>query len=218
MEKLNKILIQWVLTALITVPVTICHADSELELDELVELMTGSFSSQSQSQADEDFFDIRLEMVRIWQHVDAQTTGVKGGTRTLYVEQAAASALDKPYRQRVYHVIQHGDQLISRVYTLPNPERYIGGWKSPKSLDDFYDDEELILRDGCDVYLKRIHARHYRGSTRGKGCKSTLRGASYATSHVNITPKGIESWDQGFDADDQQVWGAVKGPYIFDRQ
>lgn len=27
----------------------------------------------------------------------------------------------------------------------------------------------------------------------------------------------IESWDQGFDAEGEQVWGAVKAGYQFDR-
>ena len=66
------------------------------ELDTLVEWMTGSFSSQAQAQADERYYDIRLEMVPIWTDRD--------DGRWLYVEQAAASALERPYRQRIYRV------------------------------------------------------------------------------------------------------------------
>lgn len=32
---------------------------------------------------------------------------------------------------------------------------------------------------------------------------------------VTIDHKMISSWEQGFDADDNQVWDATKGPYIF---
>jgi len=28
----------------------------------------------------------------------------------------------------------------------------------------------------------------------------------------------IHSWDQGWDADDEQVWGATKAGYVFDRK
>ncbi|MGB0932242.1 MAG: CpcT/CpeT family chromophore lyase, partial [Chitinophagales bacterium] len=53
--------------------------------------------------------------------------------------------------------------------------------------------------------------------TKEKECGSTLRGATYATSKVNIYKDRLESWDQGFNDQDSQVWGAVKGPYIFDK-
>ena len=39
--------------------------------------------------------------------------------------------------------------------------------------------------------------------------------AAYATSEVVIIPGRIESWDRGFDADGNQVWGAASGPYVF---
>jgi hypothetical protein len=42
-----------------------------------------------------------------------------------------------------------------------------------------------------------------------------LRGASYATSKVTIEEGLIISWDQGFNEEDEQVWGAVKGGYEF---
>ena len=73
------------------------------------------------------------------------------------------------------------------------------------------------LRDGCSVFLERVDEIRFAGETRGAGCKSTLRGASYATSQVVVTREGIESWDRGFDANGRQVWGAEKGAYVFKR-
>jgi hypothetical protein len=32
-----------------------------------------------------------------------------------------------------------------------------------------------------------------------------------------LTKDGMESWDQGWDAEGQQVWGATKGGYRFDK-
>jgi hypothetical protein len=46
---------------------------------------------------------------------------------------------------------------------------------------------------------------------------STLRGASWESSEVVLLPGVLETWDRGFDAAGQQVWGAVKGPYRFVR-
>ena len=72
------------------------------------------------------------------------------------------------------------------------------------------------LREGCDVYLTQTD-EGYVGSTEGKECVSSLSGASYATSEVTLTPQLLQSWDQGFNASDVQVWGATAGPYNFDR-
>ena len=84
------------------------------DLTTLAEYMTGSFSSEAQASADTNFYDIRLEMAHIWQdRVDGYW---------LYVEQAAASSLDKPYRQRIYQLTQVGDRLLkSTVYTFDDP-------------------------------------------------------------------------------------------------
>ena len=182
------------------------------EVDELAivaEMMTGSFSSEAQAAEDESYFDIRLEMVPIWTD---RTDGP-----WLYVEQAAASALDRPYRQRVYHLAQNeAGNFVSTVYEFPEPLDHAGAWKEEAPLTSLSPDD-LTLREGCAVVLSRVGDRHYSGSTVDKECLSSLRGASYATSEVIVTDAGIESWDRGYDAEDQQVWGAEAGAYVFVR-
>ena len=178
------------------------------DLEDLVTLMTGSFSSASQAAEDPDnFWDIRLEMAPIWTD---RTDGF-----WLYVEQASAEKLDKPYRQRVYHVMQVEENLFaSAVYSVPDPEAVIGAWKVKDPLSQWSPDD-LEVREGCTVFLARDEDGSFSGSTRDKECTSTLRGASYATSEIVITTEGVASWDRGYDADDQQVWGAVKAGYVF---
>jgi len=177
-------------------------------LDTLTTLMTGSFSSAKQAANDDQFYDIRLEMVRIW---TKRTDGV-----WLYVEQASAAALDKPYRQRVYHLTGDGQAWKSEVFELPGADAYIGGWKRTGQFDGLSPDR-LTLRTGWAVYLEQSRKENFRGSTRDKECLSQLRGASYATSEVVITQNGISSWNRGYDSKNTQVWGAVVGPYQFDR-
>ncbi len=176
----------------------------------LTEWMTGSFSSQAQSlEQPEDFYDIRLYMAPIWTE---RTDG-----HWLYVEQAAASALRRPYRQRVYHIVDTPDGPRSEVYTLPgNPRDLAGAWRDPRHLD-IYGPEDLAEREGCAIYLTPGDGA-YGGATRGKGCSSTLGGAAYATSEVTITRDVVTSWDRGFDSNDEQAWGAVLGPYVFLRE
>jgi hypothetical protein len=182
------------------------HDGSE-DLATLVEWMAGSFSSAEQAADDPAYFDIRLQMVRIWEERD--------DGYWLYVEQATASSVDAPYRQRVYHltIVEH-DLFKSAVYALPDPETHAGQWREEHPLADLGPDD-LELRAGCGVFLRLDGFGRFAGGTIGRGCGSALRGARYATSFVTVGPDGIESWDQGFDADGQQVWGAQQGPYVF---
>ena len=90
--------------------------------------MCGSFSSQEQAAADPDFSDIRLHMVRIWPERD--------DGYWLYVEQAAASSLDRPYRQRVYRLTRVDESTFeSAVFELDDPLQYAGEWKKSYALD-----------------------------------------------------------------------------------
>jgi hypothetical protein len=177
------------------------------DLDVLAGWMSGSFSSAAQAAADKDYRDIRLHMAPIW------TTRTDG--RWLYVEQAVAEKLDRPYRQRVYRVHEDGDELVSDVYELPgDPLRFAGAWSNPLLLQDV-GPEQLEPRTGCSIRLRRQPDGSFAGSTDGRSCPSDLRGASYATSEVVITAAMLTSWDRGFDASGKQVWGAEKGPYQF---
>ncbi|HEX2837868.1 MAG TPA: chromophore lyase CpcT/CpeT [Phycisphaerales bacterium] len=180
----------------------------------LQSFMSGSFSSQTQAAEDPEFRDIRLHMEPIW---DARTTRTQ---RWLYVEQSAAESMDKPYRQRVYRLIDtRGGTYRSEVYELPgDPLTFAGAWAEPSRFD-VLTPEQLVAREGCTVVLRRVPAKEpvFEGGTEGSGCVSTLRGAAYATSKVWIGVPGLRTWDQGFDASGAQVWGATKGPYVFRR-
>lgn len=177
-------------------------------VEELAAWMTGSFSSARQAtEAPDDYFDILLHMVPIWTE---RTDGP-----WLYVEQAAASAPEAPYRQRVYQlVVLDGGGLRVDIGEFPgDPLRFAGAWTDPSAFDALRP-EDLAPRTGCSVHLERSGGG-YTGSTLGEGCTSTLRGASYATSFVTITEISVTSWDRGFDAQGEQVWGPTEGPYRF---
>jgi len=179
------------------------------DLDLLTQLMIGSFSSQEQSEADPRYFDIRLEMAPLWK-------GRRDG-RWLYVEQAVATSLDEPYRQRVYRITQlDATTFKSTVYTFEEPLRFAGAWKQPEPLKDL-SPADLTERTGCAIYLVKSGDSLFVGNTIGETCESELEGAAYATSEARISPGGLYTWDRGFDANGQQVWGAQDGGYIFKR-
>lgn len=173
----------------------------------LAEWMEGSYSSEEQSQNDSDYYDIRLHMKPIWKE--------RSDGFWFYIEQAVGTKQEKPYRQRVYCLIQFdNDNFESRVYTFNNPLRFAGEWKLENPLSSLSPDS-LILRKGCSVFMKYIDDNSFEGSTKSSDCESDLRGAKYATSEVKIFKDKLISWDRGYNEKNEQVWGATKSGYIF---
>ena len=177
------------------------------DLEILKSCMSGAFSSEMQAKNDSDFYNIHLHMTPIWENR-------KDGF-WLYVEQAIVSALDKPYRQRIYHVHLFNDTtIISEVFEMKSPLRFAGAYKNKELIKNLQPDS-LDARTGCGILLHARNNESFVGSTTGNECLSSLRGATYATSEVVITKKLLLSWDRGWDAQDKQVWGAVKSGYQF---
>lgn len=174
------------------------------ELKELVSIMQGHYSSEKQALADKDYYNISLRMTPIW----------KSKGNYLFVEQAIFDKQDKPYRVRIYKVSQRGNEFISEIYTLKDEKAWIGKWATPKVYDQLTE-ADIELKSGCEVVLKRTGKHRFEGATGDKTCPSELRGASWANSKVTVTENTIHSWDQGFDKDGKQVWGATKGGYEF---
>lgn len=180
-----------------------------IDSDRLVKMMEGSFSSEDQSKNDSDYLDIRLHMKRIWA---ARTDG-----KWLYVEQATASEQDKPYRQRVYRITNtYEGRFESAIFNLNDPLRFVGEWRKEEPLSELTPDS-LIINEGCADTLTLMNDDGYEGGSRGKNCMSNLRGAKYSTTEIKLSRDGIFVWERGFDENDKQVCGAIKGGYIFKR-
>lgn len=176
-------------------------------LEELFGMMQGSFNSEIQAEIDSTYFNISLHMYPIWED--------KGNY--LYVEQALNARQNKPYRQRIYEVTQVNDSMFSSaIYTIEHDSLWIGKWKTPKAFDSL-SINQVAKKEGCEVILKRIDKDYYKGQTGEKTCESTLYGASYATSEVEVFSDKIISWDRGFDDKGEHIWGAEKGGYIFNK-
>ncbi len=190
--------------------------DHASQLRDLAAMMTGSFTSTQQAATDpQNFRDVHLHMTPIW-------TDREGGP-WLYVEQAMSTSLDKPYRQRIYQLRANPDQTCtSAVYKLPGDGTdsvlaFAGAWNNPEMLKGVTP-EQLAPLSGCDITLHRLADGSFTGSTIGSSCASNRQGASYTTSEVTITPAMLTSWDRGFNAEGQQVWGATAGGYKFVKQ
>ncbi len=179
----------------------------DTKLNELFNMMQGSFNSEKQAKLDSTYFNISLHMYPIW----------KDKGNYLYVEQALNNRQNKPYRQRIYKVSRLNDSMFSsEIYTIKSDSLWIGKWKNPNAFDTL-PMENITLRKGCEVLLKQKTKMYYIGKTGHKTCESSLYGASYATSEVEIFEDKIISWDRGFDTEGNHIWGAKNGGYVFDK-
>lgn len=180
------------------------------DVEQVASMMVGSFSSEGQAAESREYVDVRIECSRLW---DDRQDGI-----WLYIEQATAGAISKPYRQRVYRFfVQPNGIVVVEVYELPGePLRFAGAWRRPELLEKV-SPKSLILKDGCQMALRKISDIEWRGGTVGNACLTDLRGATYATSEMIIAPEGLRIWDRGFDKDGKQVWGPAKAGYEFVR-
>lgn len=179
------------------------------DADIVYSLLNGDFDSSEQASVDRAFFPVSLRSC------EAIVEGL--GERVLYVEQAMMDGLDRPYRQRIYSVEEAEGRVVSRVFAMDDSlnRALIGACDDDTApVIQLRDIEE---RKGCGVWLTADQDGVYRGGTEGQDCESSLGGARYATSKVVLYEGAIESWDQGWASADEQVWGAVSGPYIFKR-
>ncbi|NCT18167.1 MAG: hypothetical protein COZ75_01685 [Flavobacteriaceae bacterium CG_4_8_14_3_um_filter_34_10] len=182
--------------------------EKDEDLIELLSRMTGSFSTIKQAEKDSSYFSISLHMYPIWKEKEGNW---------LYVEQALYDKQEKPYRQRIYNISRENDSIFkSEIYTIPNQSLWICKWDTPEVFDKLLE-ESLLIRNGCDVFLKKTAENTFIGKTIGKACLSDLSGATYATSEVEINENNIISWDRGFNEKDSLVWGASKAGYVFDK-
>ena len=173
--------------------------------------LIGDYDSAAQADEDRSYYAISLRMCP----VDFPSLG----ERVLYVEQASMDSLDDPYRQRFYVVEDLDDgSAISHVYEpvrVGEVSTLVGLCDDPTRLD--VSGMTVEERAGCGVVMSWDGERLV-GGTEGTGCSSSLGGADYATAVVTISADEMTSWDQGWNADGEQVWGATDGAYIFDRR
>lgn len=198
------------LVSAVTLPAPAAEPPSAVE--EVAGLLTGTFDSKTQADADpKGFRAVRLVSVRV------PKSRLGNGSPVLYLEQALVATPNKPYRQRFYRVEETADGgVLSRVFEPKDPIVVSGKWRDPSDLA-LYGPGDVVERIGCAVRLKRT-PEGWSGGTEGTNCPSALSGARYAESDVRLSPGRMETWDRGFDVDDRQVWGSEKGPYVFERR
>ena len=186
---------------------TATSTESTIDIATFEAHLTGNFNSAQQAEENYNYYPVSL--------IACSVEVPELGEHVLYIEQALMSSLNEPYRQRVYQLEDLGDNTMrSHIYEIQNPLALTGLCdQNERSVAV----ERLSKKEGCAVTLS-WNGAGFEGQTEKGTCLSDMNGASYATSIVTTTESSIQSWDQGWDSNHQQVWGAVEGAYIFIRQ
>lgn len=173
--------------------------------------MAGNFSSEAQSKAAPAFEDIRVHLRPIW--VD-RIDGL-----WLYMEQSLATTPDKPYRQRVYQIVDgnDADSVDCRMYALPGDAlQYAGEWKVERPMRKLTADLLLPI-SGCTITLRKNEDSSWSGSTQPNECVPPASSGVSSMTSLKIDHDGFEVWDRTLNAEGQQVGGSTAGPYLFKR-
>jgi hypothetical protein len=184
------------------------------EVEAVASRLIGSMDSSAQARKDPEYRDVRMTHCKV-QVLEGPESLLKEAV-FLYVEQAMNLALDRPYRQRFMRLspAPSGSGVVSSVHEPSEPQRFTGLCTRPEASRTLKASE--LGRVDCSVLLRKV-GKDYVGETPAGGCPSTHMGSSYMTSKAVLREDGMDSWDQGFDGQGKQVWGARKGPYEFRR-
>ncbi len=177
------------------------------DIQSLKSLMVGHFENKPIS-GDSSSVDVSLRVVPIWE-------GKEG--HFLYAEQFPTALPSQPQLQKIYKIeSDNNGGFVSNIYKLKNPEQAIGQWESPAYFNN-YSIDDLIISEGCTLYIIRHGDGSFSGSTRMDECKSSVDKAAYTTSTIKLRNGSFMNWEKGFDDSGNQIWGKEIGSSVFKR-
>ncbi|MBW4550184.1 MAG: chromophore lyase CpcT/CpeT [Aphanocapsa sp. GSE-SYN-MK-11-07L] len=182
------------------------------QTEEVATLLEGIMDTSAQAIANPKAPNVRMTTCRV-RVTDANP---KSEAIFLYQEQALAEDLAKPYRQRFLKILS--DRSIQSIQSLSfkpaEPAAWNGFCNQPNSA------RILTSKDlgspVCSVILKRS-TQGYVGSTPVEGCPANFKGAVRITNQIELNRSGMKTWDRGFNAQGEQVWGAKSESYQYQR-
>lgn len=194
--------------------------DPDSDLYRLASWMAGEFENRAQAKAEPVWYP----HIRVWQRpVQLFDQGI-----ALFLEQASALSLDRPYRQRLLHLSQSptAAAITGQYYALTNPGEFQGASRDLErlrllQLDSLERLPTCRLTIACQPGSQRFEAQAgeelcsftYGGQQRFVQLGFTIR-QSQGETELQVHEKGVDpSTGKG-------LWGALMGPFklIKDRQ
>ena len=199
-----------IFAVILTLMATTFAQKVDKDLKKLGSWMTGSWDTFVQVDADEEA-DTKYRHIRALMHVlPVQIAEFKDGL-AFYIENQAAEARNKPYRQRVYWLFRQDGKITLRVFRIKDDKDFINANKNPNALKSLTL-ARLTAEEGCDLTYAKVTKNLFKGTNgMSKLCKSSLRGATWTHSESEISAEKWINLDQGFDDEGNHKWGPPPG-------
>lgn len=181
---------------------------SPASVEEVVDRLVGIMDTSAQAKVNSKVASVRMTTCRV------EVTPSQKNAIFLYQEQALGAKLSEPYRQRFLRIssVGNGKLVESAGFKPPEPEIWIGLCDRP------LEQRVILTRDlgksECSVFLHK-QGDNYIGETQPGGCPTKFRGAVKITNRVTLHPKGMDTWDRGYDERGNIIWGAKQEPYRY---
>lgn len=181
------------------------------EIRKIARMMTGTFDTFAQVEEDERQSLPYMHTRALVYVVPIAITGMAPGGAAFYVENQAANARNKPYRQRVYYLERISGNVVMHVYKIKTDADFVNAYQKPEVFKNLTVDR-LVQEQGCDITFQKAKNGTYLGvAGEDKTCKSSLRGATYTTSKTELSENQWTNLDQGFDDTGAHKWGPPPG-------
>lgn len=172
--------------------------------------LEGVMTTNTQANNNPDFVGVQMTTCRI------TITEATPDAVYLYQEQALSTDLSEPYRQRFLQIVSGDDNRVdTRSYKPEAPEQWTGFCERAEEDTLPLVNAIALGTPVCTVSLRPAAIGGFVGSTPAGGCRANVRGASSITNVVVLHEDGMDTWDRGFDANGNQVWGAEAIPYRY---
>ncbi|NJK28210.1 MAG: chorismate mutase [Coleofasciculaceae cyanobacterium SM2_3_26] len=177
--------------------------------------LAGEFDNRPQAMADPAWY-VHL---RLWQR---PLPGLfDDRSVAFFLEQANATTLDRPYRQRIARLEEQEGNLRVQYYMLKQRDAYIGGGDRPEKLASLTP-SDLHCLPGCrlEVTQETIGEQLYRFRATmpdDAECCFTYGGETrWVKLGFEATATEFFSYDKGVDpTSGRALWGAMLGPFQF---
>jgi hypothetical protein len=186
--------------------------ETDPTVNEFADLLVGVFDSSAQAIDDSSYLDVTV------QHCPVTVTDLpqdKNSGRFLVVRQSVSTS-SRPYRLR-----------LLRIFAGPSKGTVLTSSFAAKDNFDFSDlcfkpeSERLVsfsqfTEEKCTTFAQSLNGI-FVGGTPVEGCPNSRSGAVRMTSELKLSTQGMTTWDRGYNAAGQLVWGPESGPYQFER-
>jgi hypothetical protein len=133
--------------------------------------------------------------------------GVSGATDTLYAELSFASALNRPFRQTIWHLVREDGRILLRTYEFrTKPDHIVGMWAAPETFPP--------MNLGWLNLTMEMEVVKENDSYRARSLKpypTSVGGAVTMTSDLAFNADALVATDRGYDKEGKLVWGPAEG-------